>query len=170
MRVPSATLLGWMAVDTWPGSVALSHLLHVPQIRRSMIDGNDGQRFIKTLIKSLDEVTLQGKRVTAKTVTVLSTQHRRWGGTGCVQHWAWSRGLTSPRWQDPALQRPDWLPLTRSNTSTRCSGPTRGLPSKAPTTGEWHCQSTHAHPASAGPASALRLQLRRFWGHQEHVP
>lgn len=25
-----------------------------------MIDGNDGQRFIKTLIKSLDEVTPQG--------------------------------------------------------------------------------------------------------------
>lgn len=42
-------------------SVALSVPLCVPQIRRSMIDGNDGQRFIKTLIKSLDEVTLQGK-------------------------------------------------------------------------------------------------------------
>ena len=50
----------------WLGCMALSHLLHVPQIRRSMIDGNDGQRFIKTLIKSLDEVTLQGKGVTAK--------------------------------------------------------------------------------------------------------
>lgn len=36
--------------------------------------------------------------------------------------------------------RPDWLPLTRSNTSMRCSGPTRGPPSKAPTTGECHCQ------------------------------
>lgn len=34
--------------------------LRAPQIRRSMIDGNDGQRFIKTLIKSLDEVTPQG--------------------------------------------------------------------------------------------------------------
>ena len=60
-RVPSATVLGWVPTDMWPGSVALSPLLHVPQIRRSMIDGNDGQRFIKTLIKSLDEVTMQGK-------------------------------------------------------------------------------------------------------------
>ena len=50
----------------WLGCMALSHLLHVPQIRGSMIDGNDGQRFIKTLIKSLDEATLQGKGVTAK--------------------------------------------------------------------------------------------------------
>uniref|UniRef100_A0A8B9VYG3 Calcium voltage-gated channel auxiliary subunit alpha2delta 2 n=1 Tax=Anas zonorhyncha TaxID=75864 RepID=A0A8B9VYG3_9AVES len=32
-----------------------AHLPRVLQIRRSMIDGNDGQRFIKTLIKSLDE-------------------------------------------------------------------------------------------------------------------
>lgn len=60
-------------------SVALSVLLCVPQIRRSMIDGNDGQRFIKTLIKSLDEVTLQGKGVTAGTVTVLSAQSQQWG-------------------------------------------------------------------------------------------
>uniref|UniRef100_A0A8D2P3F8 Calcium voltage-gated channel auxiliary subunit alpha2delta 2 n=1 Tax=Zosterops lateralis melanops TaxID=1220523 RepID=A0A8D2P3F8_ZOSLA len=45
------------------------------EIRRSMIDGNDGQRFIKTLIKSLDEVTLQGKGVMVETLTtVLGTQ------------------------------------------------------------------------------------------------
>lgn len=44
-----------------------------------MIDGNDGQRFIKTLIKSLDEVTLQGKGVTVEAVTVLSTQNWQWG-------------------------------------------------------------------------------------------
>lgn len=43
-----------------------------------MIDGNDGQRFIKTLIKSLDEVTLQGKGATAETVTLLSTQNQQW--------------------------------------------------------------------------------------------
>lgn len=36
----------------------------------------------------------------------------------------------------PAPRSPDSLPLVRSNTSTRCSGPTRGPPSKAPTTGE----------------------------------
>lgn len=61
------------------GSVALSWLLCVPQIRRSMIDGNDGQRFIKTLLKSLDEVTLQGMGVTVETVTVLSSQNWQWG-------------------------------------------------------------------------------------------
>uniref|UniRef100_A0A8C3VE64 Calcium voltage-gated channel auxiliary subunit alpha2delta 2 n=1 Tax=Catharus ustulatus TaxID=91951 RepID=A0A8C3VE64_CATUS len=49
------------------------------EIRRSMIDGNDGQRFIKTLIKSLDEVTLQGKGATAETVTILSTQNQHLG-------------------------------------------------------------------------------------------
>lgn len=48
---------GWPAR---PSRAALSHLLRVPQIRRSMIDGNDGQRFIKTLIKSLDEVISRG--------------------------------------------------------------------------------------------------------------
>lgn len=48
-------------MSAWPGFVALSCLLCILQIRRSMIDGNDGQRFIKTLIKSLDEVTLQGR-------------------------------------------------------------------------------------------------------------
>lgn len=83
------------------GSVALSHLLRVPQIRRSMIDGNDGQRFIKTLIKSLDEVTLQGKGVTAKTTTVLSAQPQRWGVRGCVRHRARSRGPLSLRQQGP---------------------------------------------------------------------
>lgn len=72
------TPLGWVPVGAWLGSVALSCPLCAPQIRRSMIDGNDGQRFIKTLIKSLDEVTLQGKGVTAETVTVLSTQ--KWQG------------------------------------------------------------------------------------------
>lgn len=44
-----------------------------------MIDGNDGQRFIKTLLKSLDEVTLQGMGVTVETVTVLSSQNWQWG-------------------------------------------------------------------------------------------
>lgn len=45
-----------------------------------MIDGNDGQRFIKTLIKSLDEVTLQGKGVMVETLTtVLGTQSWQWG-------------------------------------------------------------------------------------------
>lgn len=53
-----------------------------------------------------------------------------------------------------APRRPDWLPLTHSNTSTRCSGPTRGPPSKAPTTGEQRCRRTRTHPASAGPAPA----------------
>lgn len=67
-------------MGAWLGSVALSCLLCVPQIRRSMIDGNDGQRFIKTLIKSLDEVTLQGKGVMVETLTtVLGTQSWQWG-------------------------------------------------------------------------------------------
>lgn len=66
-----------------------------PQIRRSMIDGNDGQRFIKTLIKSLDEVTLQGKGVTAETRAVLSAQPQREGVRGCVRHRARSQGPMS---------------------------------------------------------------------------
>lgn len=60
-----------------------------------MIDGNDGQRFIKTLIKSLDEVTLQGKGVTAEMRAVLSAQPQWEGVRGCVWHWARSQGPVS---------------------------------------------------------------------------
>lgn len=66
-----------------------------------MIDGNDGQRFIKTLIKSLDEVILQGKEITAKTATMLSTQFQWQGERGCVWHWARSCGPVSLHWQSP---------------------------------------------------------------------
>lgn len=76
----------------------------VPQIRRSMIDGNDGQRFIKTLIKSLDEVMLQGKGVMVKATTVLSTSPSSTRlGAGIPCHCTSS--VLAP-------QRPDWLPLT----------------------------------------------------------
>lgn len=65
-----------------------------------------------------------------------------------------------------AVPRPDWLPLTHSNTSTRCSGPTRGLPSKAPTTGECHCQCTQTALHWLDPhqhrAGGLCLQLPKF--------
>lgn len=64
-----------------------------------MIDGNDGQRFIKTLIKSLDEVWLQREGFTAKTPAVLSTQPRWWGLRDRVQHQAWSWGPVPPHWQ-----------------------------------------------------------------------
>lgn len=66
-----------------------------------MIDGNDGQRFIKTLIKSLDEVTLQGKGVTAKSTATLSALPQWQGVRGCVRQRAWSRGPVSPRRQGP---------------------------------------------------------------------
>ena len=66
-----------------------------------MIDGNDGQRFIKTLIKSLDEVTLQGKGVAAETTAVLSIQPQWWGVRGWIWHWAQSQGPMSPHWWSP---------------------------------------------------------------------
>uniref|UniRef100_A0A8D2P8M1 Calcium voltage-gated channel auxiliary subunit alpha2delta 2 n=1 Tax=Zosterops lateralis melanops TaxID=1220523 RepID=A0A8D2P8M1_ZOSLA len=53
------------------------------EIRRSMIDGNDGQRFIKTLIKSLDEVARHHHCVPVKPGC--------WQHGQCPPHCPWGR-------------------------------------------------------------------------------
>lgn len=73
----------------------------VLQIRRSMIDGNDGQRFIKTLIKSLDEVNAAGEGGHSWKCRCAEHPEAAVGARGSVWHRAGSQGSVSPCQQSP---------------------------------------------------------------------